>query len=128
AGLAVLEHLDGDAYRTLAARAATLGQMLGQAIGGAGVAVQVPVASSLLGLFFAPEPVVDYEGARAAASSGAYAIFFHEMLDRGVALAPGPYEIAFPSLAHTDADLARTAETAGEAATVLAKAGLGLRS
>ena len=28
--------------------------------------------------------------------------FFHAMLDRGVALAPGPYEIVFPGLAHTD--------------------------
>jgi len=128
AGLAVVERLDADAYRTLADRAATLGQMLERAIGGAGVAVQVPVASSLLGLFFTPEPVVDYDGARAAASSGAYAAFFHEMLDRGVALAPGPYEIAFPGLAHSDADLARTAEAAEEAATVLAKAGLGPRS
>ena len=26
------------------------------------------------------------------------------MLDRGVALAPGPYEVAFPSMAHGAAD------------------------
>ena len=31
-----------------------------------------------------------------------YAAFFHALLDRGVALAPGPYEVAFPGLAHTD--------------------------
>ena len=127
AGLAVLELLNDESFSTLRARAASLALAPESACGRAVVAVQVPVASSLLGLFFAPETVVDYEGARAAASSGAYAAFFHEMLDRGVALAPGPYEIAFPSLAHTDADLARTAEAAEEAATVLAKAGLGLR-
>jgi len=125
AGLAVLGQLDPGSYRTLAARAADLGRMLRQALQGAGLAVQVPVVSGLLGLFFGPDPVVDYDGARSAAASGAYAAFFHEMLERGIALAPGPYEIAFPSLAHTDADLARTAEAAEEAATVLAKAGLG---
>jgi len=121
AGLAVLELLDRDAYAVLAARASTAGRLLRESLEGAGLTVQVPVVSSLLGLFFAERPVVDYEGARAAASSGMYAAFFREMLARGVALAPGPYEIAFPSLAHTDADLARTGEVAAEAGTVLAK-------
>jgi glutamate-1-semialdehyde 2,1-aminomutase len=125
AGLAVLDLLDQDAFRTLAMRAAALGGMLREALEGAGLAVQVPVVAGLLGIFFAPQPVVDYEGARRSASSGAYAAFFREMLDRGIALAPGPYEIAFPSLAHGDADLARTAEAAEEAATALAKAGMG---
>jgi glutamate-1-semialdehyde 2,1-aminomutase len=37
------------------------------------------------------------------------------MLDRGVALAPGPYEIAFTSMAHSQEDLERTVEVAGEA-------------
>ena len=34
----------------------------------------------------------------------------HGLLDRGVAIAPGAYEIFFPSLAHTLADLERTVE------------------
>ena len=37
------------------------------------------------------------------------------MLDRGVALAPGPYEVAFPSMAHGEAELDRTLEVAAEA-------------
>jgi glutamate-1-semialdehyde 2,1-aminomutase len=41
------------------------------------------------------------------------------MLERGVALAPGAYEILFTSLAHSDADLARTAEAAAEVARAL---------
>jgi glutamate-1-semialdehyde 2,1-aminomutase len=40
------------------------------------------------------------------------------MLDRGVALAPGPYEVAFPSLAHGSAEYDRTLECAAEAAAV----------
>jgi glutamate-1-semialdehyde 2,1-aminomutase len=40
----------------------------------------------------------------------------HGLLDRGVAIAPGPYEVLFPSLAHTGADLERTVDAFGEAA------------
>jgi glutamate-1-semialdehyde 2,1-aminomutase len=29
-------------------------------------------------------------------------LFFHAMLRRGVAMAPGAYEVMFPGLAHTD--------------------------
>ena len=36
------------------------------------------------------------------AGNGVYAPFFHAMLRRGVALAPGPYEVLFPGLAHDD--------------------------
>ena len=38
------------------------------------------------------------------------------MLAHGVALAPGPYEVAFPSMAHGDAEFERTLEAAAEAA------------
>jgi glutamate-1-semialdehyde 2,1-aminomutase len=41
------------------------------------------------------------------------------MLDRGIALAPSAYEVLFPSLAHTDADIERTIEAAGDAAASL---------
>ena len=37
------------------------------------------------------------------------------MLDRGVALAPGPYEVAFPSMAHGEAEFGRTLDAASEA-------------
>jgi glutamate-1-semialdehyde 2,1-aminomutase len=38
------------------------------------------------------------------------------MLDQGVALAPGPYEIMFPGLAHTDEVLGAIVDAAGHAA------------
>ena len=37
------------------------------------------------------------------------------MLDRGVALAPGAYEILFPGLAHGAAEIEQTAEAAAAA-------------
>jgi glutamate-1-semialdehyde 2,1-aminomutase len=43
------------------------------------------------------------------------------MLERGVALAPGAYEILFVSLAHSVDDLAGAVDRAGEAAEVAAR-------
>ena len=45
--------------------------------------------------------------ARSAAANGIYATFFHAMLERGVALAPSAYEVAFCSLAHGDGEIDR---------------------
>ena len=103
--------------------------MLGDALDAAGatddrgrrLTARVPVVGPLFGLFFVPEgapDVSDYDGAAASAATGLYARFFRAMLDRGVALAPGPYEVAFPSLAHGSAEYDRTLECAAGAAAV----------
>ncbi|RZV47929.1 MAG: hypothetical protein EX269_03620, partial [Acidimicrobiales bacterium] len=56
---------------------------------------------------------------RALAENGVYPRFFHELLKRGVALAPGPYEILFPGLAHTDAIIDEALEAIQAAALAL---------
>jgi glutamate-1-semialdehyde 2,1-aminomutase len=99
----------------LEGRAAELARMLPPVLEEAGVAVQVPVVGPLVGLFFADQPVTDFDGARAAAASGTYARFFTAMLERGVALPPSPYEAWFPSLAHTWNDIERTVDLASAA-------------
>lgn len=119
AGLAVLAHLDDDAYARLAATAGRLAAGLADALGSAGLEVQVPVAGPLLGVFFSASPVVDYVGSRASAATGRFPAFMHGLLDRGVAVAPGAYEVLFPSLAHTDEDVDRVIEAAGEVAEAL---------
>ncbi len=88
AGLAVLEAVgDGD-YKALADRAARFAAGLTEAVGGAGLPVQVPVIGPLVGLFFTAQPVTDYETARASVANGLYARFFGAMLaQRG---GPGP--------------------------------------
>jgi glutamate-1-semialdehyde 2,1-aminomutase len=98
------------------------------ALAGGGLAATVPTVGPLAGLFVGPanagplEPPRDYEGAKALAGNGAYARLFHAMLRRGVALAPGPYEILFPGLAHDEAVLARVVEVAADAAVEVAGA------
>jgi glutamate-1-semialdehyde 2,1-aminomutase len=122
AGLAALSLLDEASYRMLAGRAEYLAKALVPVIEEAGWPVQVPQVGPLLGVFFSEQPVVDYDGARAAAGNGRYAKWFHALLSRGVALAPGPYEIMFPSLAHEYGDIDRTVDIASAAAHAAATA------
>ena len=122
AGLAVLEHLDAGVYAALETKAETLAGGLRQAMADAGLPAEVPRVGPLVGLFFAAEPVTDYETAKAT-DTKRYARFFHALLERGVYFAPSAFETLFPSLAHTDADLAATASAAAEAAMEVAAAG-----
>jgi glutamate-1-semialdehyde 2,1-aminomutase len=93
---------------------------LAEAISSSGLPAQVPACRTLFGIYFADEPVTDYDGAKRAASNGLYAPFFHAMLARGVALAPSAYEVGFCSMAHSDADIDRTVEAAADAAREVA--------
>ena len=79
--------------------------------GGRGRAVRRPLSGSSS----ARPRSRDLEGARASAETGRYAPLFHGLFERGVALAPGPYEILFPGLAHTDAEIDQTATAFAEA-------------
>ena len=90
-----------------------------QAAIGAHVPVTVTADDTLVGLFFTSAPVRNYDEVKVAADTGVYPRFFHAMLDRGVALAPSAYEVLFPSLAHTDADIERTIAAAADAAESL---------
>jgi len=109
AGLAVLAQLDAGSYDALEATAARLADGLARAFKDAGVAAQVTRAFTLVGVFFSPTPIRNYDEARAA-DHARYASVFHGLLDRGVYFAPSGYETLFPSLAHTPADIDRTVE------------------
>ena len=114
AGLAALDLLDAAAYETLRRTAEGLADALRAALGDAGTTAHVRVASTLVGLYLGDPPPTDYDGARAVDESG-YAKLFHGLLDRGVALAPGAYEVAFPGLAHTDEVIEEVAAAARDA-------------
>jgi glutamate-1-semialdehyde 2,1-aminomutase len=122
AGLAVLNEVGPADYEALSARVSVFAKELEAAIAGAGLSVSAPSVGPLVGLFVAPAsdgqlvPPTDYVTARAVAGNGVYPRFFHAMLRRGVALAPGPYEVLFPGLAHDEAVLARVVEAAAGAA------------
>jgi glutamate-1-semialdehyde 2,1-aminomutase len=120
AGIAVLERCTPDAYAELTKRADYLARGLREAISAAGLGVQVPVVGTLLGIHLTNDPVTNYDEAKRANQAGLYGPFFHEMLSRGFAMAPGAYEALFPSFAHTDADIDATINAAGESAAAVA--------
>jgi glutamate-1-semialdehyde 2,1-aminomutase len=119
AGLAALGELTDDAFKLLAARAERLGAGLHDALAGAGIAAQVPVVGPLVGLHFSATRAVEYDTARTT-DTARYAAFFHALMRRGVAIAPGPYEVVFPGLAHDDAVIERVIEAAYAAAREVA--------
>ena len=119
AGQATLDLLDGQAYQRLEATAARLAKGLADALTGAGLDAVLPRVGSLLGLFLGDREPTCFDEVKVIAENGLYPKVFHALLERGVALAPGPYEVLFPSLAHTDEVVDSTIETAVQAATAV---------
>jgi glutamate-1-semialdehyde 2,1-aminomutase len=119
AGLAALDLLDADAYRRLTSAAERLAGHLRTAFADAGIPAVVPQVSALVGIHLSPDEAVDYASAQRT-DTARYADFFHAMLERGVALAPGAYEVLFPGLAHTDDVVDRIGEAAHAAAQAVA--------
>lgn len=119
AGVAVLEHVTSDELALLAGRVKNFAADLETAIRDAGIYALAPSVGALMGLYLSEGEVTpprNFAEAKVLNENGLYRAFFHAMLSRGVALAPGAYEIFFVSLAHTVADLERTVSIAADAA------------
>ena len=114
AGIATLHELaKPGVYDAIAANARKLVHGLKNALAAAGINAQVNSIGSLSTIFFAPEPVTNYAGAKRS-DTKLYARFFREMLNRGIFLAPSQFEAAFVSASHTAADIDRTIAAAQE--------------
>jgi glutamate-1-semialdehyde 2,1-aminomutase len=123
AGATVLDLVSASDIAALSKTVTTFAADLNAAITAGGLFAQTPVQGPLMGLyvskaaFDAPKNIAQ---ANIICGNGLYGRFFHEMLTRGVAMAPGAYEIMFVSLAHSSEDLSRTCEIAREAASAVA--------
>ena len=108
AGLAMLRHLKSnpDVYIDLERRTARLTAKTPEGI-------TVNRVGSMFTFFFTPGPVTDWESAKRS-DTARFKEFFHWMLGRGVYLAPSQFEAGFVSAVHSDKDIARTVEAAGE--------------
>jgi glutamate-1-semialdehyde 2,1-aminomutase len=121
AGAKVLSLVSPPDYETLSTRVASFALQLQQAISSSGLYAAAPVEGPLMGLFLSRTPIsppANFDEVKVLSENGLYRPFFHAMLRRGVALAPGAYEILFISLAHSDEDLAFAVEAATHAARV----------
>jgi glutamate-1-semialdehyde 2,1-aminomutase len=118
AALATLELLDAPAYERLEQLTLALTDGLRDAAAAAGRAVQVQHVPGLLTPFFSAQPVSDYAGA-AACDLDAYGAWCRALLERGVYPPASQFEAWFPSLVHSDDDVARTVRAAAEAFEVI---------
>ncbi|MBM7416180.1 MULTISPECIES: glutamate-1-semialdehyde 2,1-aminomutase [Nocardiaceae] len=101
AGLATLRAADADVYAALDANSTRLGGILGDALTAAGVPHRVQYAANMVSVFFSEDPVIDYAGAKAAAT-WRFPAFFHALLSRGVYPPPSAFEAWFVSAALDD--------------------------
>jgi glutamate-1-semialdehyde 2,1-aminomutase len=110
AGVVTLDELVklGEAgYQRLEIESIYLEDGLRRAAEDAGVPVRLNRAGSILTMFFAEEPVVDF-GMAKRSDTARFAAYFRGMLARGVFLAPSQYEAMFVSMAHHDAEIEAT--------------------
>jgi hypothetical protein len=84
---------------------------LQEAADAAGVALTTAQVGGMLGFFFHPGPVTSFADAQKADAEH-FNSFFGAMLERGIYLAPSPFEAAFVSLAHRPADIDATLDAA----------------
>ena len=122
AGLATLRLADEGVYEHLTKVGETLRSAAADALGAAGVPHVVQATGTMFSVFFTPTRVRDFAGA-AAQDTGAFAAFFHAMLERGVHLPPSAYEAWFVSAAHDDRAVQTVLDALPDAARAAAEAG-----
>jgi glutamate-1-semialdehyde 2,1-aminomutase len=107
AGLAVLRRLrDESVYDELERKSARLEAGLSE-FG------RVQRVGAMLTLFMTDRAVRNFDDAQAC-DTERYAAYFRHLLERGIYVAPSQFEAMFVSLAHSDEDIDRTVEAAGE--------------
>lgn len=126
AGLTTLRLATNEVYDRIDQTSARLQQAVGDALTRAGVQHVVQGTGNMFSVFWGvDEPVRDFDRAQAQ-DTGAYAAFFHAMLESGVHLPPSAFEAWFVSAAHDDeamqtieAALPAAAEAAARAASAV---------
>jgi glutamate-1-semialdehyde 2,1-aminomutase len=115
AGWATLRELrDHPPHERLEKMGKALADGLDQAATAAGLTHQLARVGSMWTLFFAPEPVTDYDMAKKS-DTARFARFFWAMMDRGIYLPCSQFEAAFLSAAHTEEHVGQTVAAAREA-------------
>jgi glutamate-1-semialdehyde 2,1-aminomutase len=109
AGLATLTTLTPELHSRIERRTAALVGGLQKIAEDLGVPLTAGHAGSMWGFFFAARPARNFMEAKAS-DVALFRRFFHAALDRGVYLAPSPFEACFMSAAHGDAEVATALE------------------
>ena len=110
AGMTCLDQLRKPGlYERLEKHAQTLAAAARSASETHGVPVHIGQFKGSLSIQFTDERVIDFDGCNRS-SSKLFARFFQLMLEQGILIPPSKYEALFISAAHSETDIAYTAE------------------
>lgn len=115
AGLATLELCDDELYAHVDARAREVSSAVSEALSAEGIPHRLQTAGNLFSFFLGDTPVTNFREA-GSQDRGAYAVFFHALLDKGVSAPPSGFEAWFVSAALADRDVDLIASAARAAA------------
>jgi glutamate-1-semialdehyde 2,1-aminomutase len=115
AGIETLKILSRrETYKRLIRKAEALEYALKDASKKAGIKTRFYRAGTMFCTYFTDKEVIDYATARTSDTTR-FAKFFRKMLEKGINLAPSQFEAGFICLAHSQADINKTARAAYEA-------------
>ncbi|MFW6053588.1 MAG: glutamate-1-semialdehyde 2,1-aminomutase [Persicimonas sp.] len=114
AGIAQLEQLDSSVYDVLEERGQQLQDGLQSIIDDNGYPLFQQRVGSMFSLFFGEGPIRDHDDVKKC-DIQRFNLFFHEMLSRGVYLAPSQFEAGFLATAHTPEIIGEVLEKAEDA-------------
>jgi glutamate-1-semialdehyde 2,1-aminomutase len=114
AGIATLKKLAGaNAYTELREKAELMRQKLKPVLQQYAGKVLVQQLESIFCFYFTDAKKISTLDEVKKCDMQLFARYHREMLNRGIYLAPSGYEVGFLSLAHTEADIDRTADAVG---------------
>jgi len=120
AGLATLNIISEDGfYQTLEQKAQRLVNGVQKAATKNGVALSHNIVGGMFGLFFTEKTNISRFEHVMDCDAEKFKTFFHQMLSRGVYLAPSAFEAGFISTAHSDQDIDKTIAAASESFAAL---------
>ena len=116
AGYAALKHIKDNPsiYKELEEKSSYLEKGFKKNLEAVGKNYVMNRVGSMMCLFFTEKPVNDFKSALAS-DTALYGKYFHEMLNRGIYLAPAQFEALFISTAHSKENLDKTIKAHKEA-------------
>ncbi|QAS54031.1 glutamate-1-semialdehyde 2,1-aminomutase [Halobacillus litoralis] len=111
AGYETISAMTKDAYATINRKVDRLIEGYQQAAEKHGVPLTVNRAGSMVGFFFADEPVTNFETANQS-DLAMFTRYFQGMVQEGIYLPPSQFEGLFLSVKHSDEDIEKTIEAA----------------
>jgi len=119
AGIATLKKLDQNAYNLLNEKACRLRELLLPSLAKYAGKVLFLQLESIFAIYFTDKKIIRDVSDVKQSDMNLFGRFHREMLGRGIYLSPSGYEVGFLSTAHSDEDIAETAQAVSESLEVI---------